>query len=218
MSHQPTYAPLTLNPPPTTQLLSPSPLPPPLTLRTVLEYVLVSVVARQILQMTIIYIISLILIIPVYILDVIVFDYTVLDIIVMYFVVSAICRFVKRSLAFPRGYCSDYWGIWAPTLNTLNATFEKTFNDASGLPPDHPLRNLDVLPPYNLHHIKMVRQVAESLTIYKEDQERWEFLEDVKFCLEVSEIIHVRFPIAILTRSLRSRRIPRELEATPPRE
>ncbi|GMH50137.1 hypothetical protein TL16_g00701 [Triparma laevis f. inornata] len=169
------------------ELLSPSPLLPPLTLRTVLEYVLVSVVARQILLMTIIYIISLILIIPVYILDVIVFDYTVLDIIVMYFVVSAICRFVKRSLAFPRGYCSDYWGIWAPTLNTLNATFEKTFNDASGLPPDHPLRNLDVLPPYNLHHIKMVREVAESLTIYKEDQERWEFLEDVKFCLENSE-------------------------------
>ena len=33
----------------------------------------------------------------------------------------------------------------------------------------------------------MVREVSESLTVYKEDEERWEFLEDVKFCLENSE-------------------------------
>ncbi|GMH91951.1 hypothetical protein TrST_g542 [Triparma strigata] len=174
------------------ELLTPSPLLPPLTTTSLVHYILVSVLSRQLLLLLIIYLLSLLLLLPVYVLDVLLFDYTVLDVIVMYFVVSAICRFVKRSLAFPRGYCSDYWAFWEssrnPTPADQNPSLDKTVTDASRiLPPDHPLRNLDVLPPYNLHHIKMVREVSESLTVYKEDEERWEFLEDVKFCLENSE-------------------------------
>ena len=93
-------------------LITPPPPPPPLTPRTIIYHLLITVLARQTALYLLLNLAILILILPIYLLDVAMFDYVALDLVCVYFLISAVCRLVKRCLAFPRGYGGDYWVCW----------------------------------------------------------------------------------------------------------
>ena len=145
------------------ELISPSPPSPPLTPRTLAYHFVVTILARQTALYIVLNLIVLILILPVYALDFFLFDYVALDLLASYFIVCAVCRLVKRCLAFPRGYGEDYWVCWGGSYPASTTT---------SMPPDHPLRNLDVLPAYNLHHVSAIAEVVGSLSVCEDDDER----------------------------------------------